>query len=51
MCQYVLMGCVFDARGSVLNDIVDLFCKLAEQFEVNQMMTVHFHDRIGLDEG
>ena len=51
MCQYILTRCVFDARGTELNDFVDLFCKFAKQFEVNQMMTVHFRDRIGLDEG
>ena len=51
MCQYILTRCVFDARGTVLNDFVDLICKLAKQFEVNQRMTVHLQDRLGLDEG
>ena len=42
---------MFDARGGVLNDFVDLIGELAKQFEVNQRMTVHLHYRIGFDEG
>jgi len=50
ICQQVRSRCVADAGWRVLNEGVDLLSYLTAKLEVNQRMSVHFDNGIGMGE-